>query len=128
METRQLLNKMSTINAFTSEDLHLMRSRRIDRPYRRKQHASLHGMFNDPRFETEALFVHFQNRSHPAMRNARRPSINTLHNRYGVRGETSAVVNKWNAGNHEGPQIRRHTGTSGLQNLRKSTTSRSIRV
>lgn len=117
---------MSTINALMNKDLHTMRSRRVDRPYRRKQHASLHGMFVEQshEIEAEALFVHFQNRSHPGIINAMSQTIGTLRDIHGESGEMSTAMNKWNTSMNDDSQVNRN----GLLNWIQSTNSRLVRV
>lgn len=91
-----------TMDVVTSTNVHLMRSQRIDRPHRRKQLASLHGMLDEQSHELEAPFVHFQNRNGSTRMNMIDQSIYTLQERYTSSdiGATSGEINWWN--NHDG--------------------------
>ena len=117
---------ISTTNELMNKDLHTMRSRRVDRPYRRKQHASLHGMFAEPSHEIEAysLFVHSQDRSHPVIINEMSQSMGTFRDIHGESGEISTAMNKWNTSMNDDSQVNRN----GLLNWIQSTNSRLVRV
>ena len=111
---------MSTIISSRSKDLHAMKSRRMDRPYRRKQHASLHGMFDE--HSQDSHFVHFQNRNHSARTKAMRQSISLVRESYGGISGMSVAANQWNK--LEDSSMNRH----GILNLIEATTTRLIKV
>ena len=100
--------------------MHLMRSRRIDRPHRRKQHASLHGMFDDHRHESDAQFAHFQSMKDSTRTNAISQSIYNLQKRVA----TPVVINGWT--NRDGSTIHRQGFVN--MNIIESTNNRLIRV
>jgi hypothetical protein len=94
----------STIYAIKDTHFLLMNSRRIDRPYRRKQHASLQGMFGEQSEESETQFVQLLNKNDPATKNAERPSVYSLKEICGDSSALSVILNTWI--NHEGSPMK----------------------
>ena len=115
---------MQTMDVINSTHVHVMKSRRIDRPHRRKQLASLHGMLVEQSHDLEAPFVHFQNRNDSTRMNMIAQSIYILQERFNSNdvGAPTGAMNKWNI--HDDSMINRHD----VESLIESANTRPIRV